>query len=203
MRYKTLSALIATAAFAPFVAQAEGLSYTFLEAGYLNTDIDEFDETVGGWGLKGSFEITDNIFAFANYADQSAEIGRGLGDIDLQGWDLGVGYAYPIAKQTDIYGTIGYVSVDADLPEWTEEFIDSDPEDNGYSLGLGIRTRFAERFEVEGTAQYANLSDFGDEFQFDFQGRWYITDMFALGVGYIAGDETSTFYGGVRMEFGN
>ena len=201
MRYKILSVLAASAALAPFMAQAEGLSYTYLEAGYLNTDIDEFNETVGGWGLKGSFEFTDNIFAFAEYTDQSASI-RG-GNIDLAGWNVGAGYAWPIADQTDIYGTIGYVSVDADLPSRYNDLIDVDPEDDGYSLGLGIRTRFAESFEVEGTAQYANLSDFGDEFDFGIYGRWYVTDMLAFGVGYNIGDETSTFLGTVRLEFGH
>ena len=98
---------------------------------------------------------------------------------------------------------VAYVSVDVDLPEWTEDYLDSDPEDSGYSLGAGVRTRFAERFEAEANVQYANLSDYGDEFEFGVMGRWYITDMFALGVGYSAGDETSTFYGSVRMEFGN
>ena len=201
MRFKILSVLTASAALVPFMAQAEGLSYTYVEAGYLNTDIDEFEETVGGWGAKGSFEITENIFAFANFADQSANIGQGVGDIDFQSWDIGVGYAWPIADQTDIYGTIGYVSVDADLPGSIEDYFGSDPEDSGYSLGAGVRTRFAERFEAEANVQYANLSDYGDEFEFGVMGRWYITDMWALAVGYNAGDETSTFYGGVRLQF--
>jgi len=68
MRYKTLSVLAASAALAPFMAQAEGLSYTYVEAGYANTDIDEANETLGGWGLKGSFEITENIFVQGRYA---------------------------------------------------------------------------------------------------------------------------------------
>jgi len=201
VRSKILSVLAASAALVPFMAQAEGLSYTYIEGGYFNTDIDDFSETVGGWGLKGSFEFTENIFGFAEFKDQSANVGGG--NIDFASWNVGVGYAWPIADQTDIYGTLGYVSVDADLPNSWNDFIDVDPEDDGYSLGLGIRTRFAERFEVEGTARYSNLSDFGDEFDFGAFGRWYVTDMVALGVGYVAGDETSTFLGTVRLEFGH
>jgi hypothetical protein len=76
-------------------------------------------------------------------------------------------------------------------------------EDDGYQLGVGLRTRFAERFEVEGVAQYQNLSDFGDEIQFDFMGRWYVIEhlALALGLGYSFGDETDTFAGSVRWEF--
>jgi hypothetical protein len=197
MKFRIISALVASAAILPFAAQAEGLSYTYVEAGYLNTDLDEFNETVGGWGLKGSFEITDNIFVYGRYQDQSANVGGG--EIKFQPWDLGVGYAWPIADQTDIYGTVGYTSFDADVPA---RFGFRNASDDGYTLGAGIRTRFAEQFEVEGTARYANLSDYGDEFDFGIYGRWYITDMFAVGLQYNAGDETSTFGASLRLEFG-
>jgi opacity protein-like surface antigen len=196
MRFKIISAVIASAAFVPFLAQAEGLSYSYLEAGYLNTDLDESSETVGGWGLKGSWEFVDNWFAYGRYADQKTDV-RG-GEIKFQPWDIGLGYAWPLAEQTDIYGTVGYASVDLDVP--TAAGI-RNTNDDGYTLGAGIRTRFAESFEVEGTFKYQNLSDYGDEFDFGVQGRWYITDMFALAVGYNAGDETSTFYGGLRLQF--
>lgn len=198
MRTKILSVLAASAALVPFMAQAEGLSYTYVEAGYANTDIDEVNETLGGWGLKASFEITENIFVQGRYFDQKTDV-RG-GEITLQPWDFSVGYAWPIADQADIYGTIGYTSVDIDVPGFAEL---RNASDDGYTLGLGIRSRFAENFEVEGTAKYANLSDYGDEFDFGVFGRWYITDMFALTAGYNIGDETSTFWGGVRLEFGN
>ena len=49
---KIIPAIAATAAFVPFMAQAEGLSYTYAEAGWLQSDINEFDEDLGGWGLK-------------------------------------------------------------------------------------------------------------------------------------------------------
>ena len=198
MRFKILSTVLATAAFVHFMALAEGLSYTYVEAGFANTDVDEANETVGGWGLKGSFEITENIFVQGRYSDQKTD--TSLGDVKFQPWDIAVGYAWPIADLTDIYGTVGYTSVDLDVPSAAGI---TNTSDDGYTLGAGIRTRFAERFELEGTARYQNLSDYGDEFDFGVFGRWYVTDMFALAVGYNAGDETSTFWGGVRLEFGH
>jgi len=198
MRFKIASALVASAALVPFMAQAEGLSYTYLEAGYANTDIDEASETVGGWGLKASFEITDNWFVYGRYADQKTDVASY--EITYQPWDIGVGFAWPLAEQTDIYGTVGYASFDLDVPNIAAL---RNTNDDGYTLGGGVRTRFAERFEVEGTAKYQNFSDYGDEFDFGIFGRWYLTDMFALSVGYNIGDETSTFWGGLRLEFGN
>jgi hypothetical protein len=194
MRYKILSVLAASAALAPFMAQAEDLSYTYVEAGYLTTNFDEFNESLGGFGLRASIEITDKFFAFGTYADQKTDV-AGY-DIKFQPWELGVGYAYPITDSVDLYGTVGYISVDADAPSFV-----ANTEDDGYQLGVGLRTRFAERFEVEGVAQYQNLSDFGDEIQFDFMGRWYVIEHLALGLGYSVGDETDTFAGSVRWEF--
>jgi opacity protein-like surface antigen len=194
---KSLTVAAAVAALLPFAAQAEGLNYSYVEAGYLNTDLDEFSETVGGWGLKAGFEITENIFVYGRYADQKTDI-RGGEEIKFQPWDLGIGYAWPLAEQTDIYGTVGYASIDLDVPR-SIDFPNT--SDDGYTLGAGIRTRLADQFEVEGTARYANLSDYGDEFDFGIFGRWYVIERLALGVGYNAGDETSTFSGSVRWEF--
>ena len=74
MRFKFASALAASAAFVPFLAQAEGLSYSYLDAAYVNTDIDRFDEDVDGFALRGSYELTNNVFVFAGYADQGTSV---------------------------------------------------------------------------------------------------------------------------------
>ena len=74
MRFKLFTALIATAALAPAYAHAEGFSYSYVEGGYVNTDIDDLDEDVDGFALKGSFELTPHLFVFGNYANQGTSI---------------------------------------------------------------------------------------------------------------------------------
>ena len=191
---KILTVIAATAAFVPFMAQAEGLSYTYAEAGWLQSDIDDFNEELGGWGLRASWEIVDNFFVFGRYADQSTTV-RG-GEYTFQPWDLGVGYAYPVNETLDIYGTFSYSNIDADVPGPI-----TNTDDNGYTLGLGARTRLIEKLELEGTVKYANFSDYGDNTAFEFAGRWFFTDAFAFGLEYSAGSELDTFGAMLRYQF--
>jgi predicted porin len=191
---KIFTAIAATAAFVPFMAQAEGLSYTYAEAGWLQSDINQFDEDLGGWGLRASWEIVDNFFVFGRYADQKTD--TSAGEFTFQPWDIGVGYAYPITETFDVYGTASYSNIDADAPSFVEN-----TSDDGYTLGLGARTRLIEKLELEGTVKYANFSDYGDNTSFEFAGRWFFTDAFALGVEFTAGDEVDTFGAVVRYQF--
>lgn len=191
---KIFTAIAATAAFVPFMAQAEGLSYTYAEAGWLQSDVNEFDEDLGGWGLRASWEIVDNFFVFGRYADQKTD--TSAGEFTFQPWDIGVGYAYPITDTFDIYGTASYSNIDADAPYFVKN-----TSDDGYTLGLGARTRLIDKLELEGTVKYANFSDYGDNTSFEFAGRWFFTDAFALGLEFTAGDEVDTFGAAVRYQF--
>ena len=194
MRFKFASALAASAAFVPFLAQAEGLSYSYLDAAYVNTDIDRFDEDVDGFALRGSYELTDNVFVFAGYADQGTSV-AGF-DIDLQTYNLGLGYAWPLGEALDVYGKAGYVSAQADVQGL------GDADDDGYSLAVGLRGRAVEQLELEGAVNYVDLSDSGDDTTLDLGARWYFTPQFAFGVEGSFGDDANTYGLGVRWNFG-
>lgn len=194
MRFKFASALAASAAFLPFLAQAEGLSYSYLDAAYINTDIDRFDEDVDGFALRGSYELTNNVFVFAGYADQSTSV-AGF-DIDLQTYNLGLGYAWPLGKALDVYGKVGYVSAEVDAQGF------GDADDDGYSLAVGLRGRAVEQLELEGAVNYVDLSDSGDDTTLDLGARWYFTPQFAFGVEGSFGDDANTYGLGVRWNFG-
>jgi hypothetical protein len=194
MRCKLISALAATAALAPFLAHAESVSWSYLEGGYVNTDIDRFDEDVDGFALRGSYELTGEVFVFGGYTDQSTSA-AGL-DLDVQSWNLGLGYAWPLGQALDLYGKLGYVSAEADL----EGFGDAD--DDGYSLAVGLRGRAVEQLELEGAVSYVDLSDSGDDTTLDLGARWYFTPQFAFGVEGSFGDDANTYGLGVRWNFG-
>jgi hypothetical protein len=193
MRFNILSALAATSALLPFLAQAEGLSYSYVDLAYINTDIDQFDQDVDGFALRGSLEITDQVFLFAGYTDQSTSIFDN--DLDVQTFGLGVGYAWPIAPSTDLYGKIGYVKTEADYDRFNAD-------DDGYSLGVGLRGRVADQFELEGALNYVDLSDSGDDTSLGLAGRWFFTEQFALGVEAAFGDDANTYGVGIRWNFG-
>jgi hypothetical protein len=178
----------------PFLAQAEGFSYSYLDAAYVNTDIDQFDEDVDGFALRGSYELTNNVFVFAGYADQGTSV-AGF-DIDLQTYNLGLGYAWPLGKALDVYGKVGYVSSEADVQGL------GDADDDGYSLAVGLRGRAVEQLELEGAVTYVDLSDSGDDTTLDLGARWYFTPQFAFGVEGSFGDDANTYGLGVRWNFG-
>jgi hypothetical protein len=193
MRFKIASAFAATAAQLPFLAQAEGLSYSYVDLAYITTDIDQLDDELDGFALRGSLEVTDQVFLFAGYSDQSTSV-RGR-DIDGEAFNLGVGFAWPIAASTDLYGKLGYVSSEIDFPGGSYD-------DDGYALGVGLRGRVADQFELEGSLNYVDLSDSGDDTSLGLAGRWYFTDQFALGVEGAFGDDATTLGVGIRWDFG-
>lgn len=194
MRYKLVSALAVTAALLPWTSQAEGLSYSYLDAAYVNTDIDRFDEEVDGFALRGSFEIADQLFVFANYADQGTTV---LGtDIDLRSYGFGLGYAWPLADALDLYGKVGYVNAEIDVPGF------GDADDDGYSLAVGLRGRVAGQLELEGSLDYVDLSDSGDDTALGLGARWFFTEQFAVGIEGSFADDANTYGLGVRWNFG-
>jgi hypothetical protein len=193
MRKYILALLAATLAFAPLLVRAEGPSYSFVEAGYIVTDIDDFDEEFDGFGIGGSFEFVENWFLYASYLDQTAEISNV--DIDATGFDVGFGYAFPLTDTMDLYGKLGYTEVEI-------EVFDESVDDDGYALSLGLRARVIEQLELEGAVNYVDLSDSGDDTSLGLAARWYFMPQFALGIEGAFGDDANSYGVSARWEFG-
>jgi hypothetical protein len=193
MRFKILSSLVATAALVPALSQADGFSYSYLEGAYVNSDVDNFDKDIDGFAVRGSVELPKNIFLFGNYTDQGTSI---LGtDVGLQALELGAGYAWPLASNLDLYGKVGYVHAEADLPG-------PNIDDDGYLLGVGLRGRVAEKFELEGGVKYRDLSDWGDDTTVGLAARYFFTPNFAAGLDGEFGEDANSYGVNVRWNFG-
>lgn len=198
MRKPSLTSLVALLALGPLAAQAEGISYTYVDVGYVTTDLDAVSKDVDGFLLRGSLEIADNWFVYARYVDQSVSF-SGV-DVDVEQYAVGAGYAWSFRDNMDLYGRAGYVSAQADASGGG--FGGYDIDDDGYEVGVGIRARPLDPFELEGSVNYVDLSDAGDDTAFGIAGRWFVTDNLALDVeGEFASDANS--YGvGFRWAFG-
>lgn len=190
--------LAAAIAMAPLAAGAQNatapISYSFVDLGYVTTDIDGVSKDLDGWLLRGSFEPVENLFVYGRYVDQSVSFQGG--DVDTQTWALGVGYAFPLADNVDLYGKAGYLNADGSAGP-------IDLNDDGYEIGAGLRARPIDMLEVEGSVTYQDLSDAGDDTVFGIAGRWYIADQFALGIEGEFGDDADTYGIGFRWAFGN
>jgi Ax21 family sulfation-dependent quorum factor len=157
---RSLLALTLLAAL-PFTASAaDGLSYTYVEGGYVATDTDAGD--ADGWGINGSAAFADNFHVFGGYTFQKTDDetigGLRFDGIDVDQWRVGLGYNHPVAANTDLLARVAYENYDVEG--------DNDRLD-GYSAEVGVRSALAPNFEGYAMAGYED----GDRFDGDFYGR--------------------------------
>src|SRR5688572_23320051 len=144
---RSLLALALVAAL-PFAAQADDkLSNTWIEGDYVNVDGD-----ADGFGVRGAFEFGDTGF-YGLGGWRSVEIDDT--NIDVDHWELGVGYAHDVSENMDLISELAYNQVDV------EGF-----DDDGYRASVGLRGSFTPNFEGIVKANYLD----GDEFDGDFTG---------------------------------
>jgi hypothetical protein len=198
MRSKLLSAMVAATLALPMVASADDVTYSYADLNYVTTDIDGVDEDLDGFALRGSIEITDQAFLFGNYTDQSAESG-GV-DVDYTTYTIGGGYAWSLSDTADLYGKLGYANaeVEVNVPGFGGFKVD----DDGFLLGMGLRGRVAQVFELEGSVNYLDFSEGGDDTSLGVAARWFLTDQLNVGLEGDFGDDVTTYGVGMRWNFG-
>lgn len=186
-----LSAVLAVSA-----ARADDISYNYLDVGYAQVDIDDYSEDADGFLLRASFEITPNVFIFGGYSDLSVDV-DGFGfDVDLKEYDMGAGYAWPVGRSSSLYGTLRYVSAEA-------EALGVGLDDDGYGAALGLRTRPAPSLELETFVDYVDLDDSGDDTSIGLAGRYFFTPQFALALEAQFSDDATAYGLGFRWHWGN
>ena len=180
----------------PCFARAEGPSYSFVEAGCIVTDVDDFDEEFDGFSDDSVARSNSSRAGTcaAGYIDQSAEI-FGV-DVDPTGFDVGVGYAFPL---TD---AIGSLRQSLATRKSRSKHSTSSVDDDGYELGVGLRASVMEQLELEGAVDYVDLSDSGDDTSFGVAARSYFMPQFALGIEGELGDDADSYGVSARWEFG-
>lgn len=189
MNLKIASAITASLALLPLAAQSQDISYSYVEAAYIETDLDGVSRNADGWALRGSIGITDEVFIFADYGDQS------IGPFDFQSYNVGAGYAWPLAERTHLYGKVSYVKAEADG-------FGLSADDDGYGLGVGVRHLVTDQFELGAAANYVDLSDSGDDTAFSLGARWHFTPQLSLGAEASFSDDANGYGVGLRWSFG-
>ena len=105
---RSLLALSLIAAL-PFAATAaEGVSYNYVQGGYVATNGDG-NGNADGFGIDGSVAVHPNFHIFGGYNTQDVD----NTNIDVDQWKLGVGYNYEIAPKADLVTRTVYKKVDA------------------------------------------------------------------------------------------
>lgn len=192
--FAALAAAGALLATAPLASHAESLGYSYWQLGYVGADIDGLSNKADGWGAGLSYEVTDRIFLDATYVDIGASF-AGF-DIDEQDYTLGVGYAYPITPNNDLIGRVGYARVQGEVESL------GNGSDDGYTLGVGWRSRPLDAVELEAAVSYVDLSDAGDTTSFGLGAYWYFVPQVALGVSGSYNDDVTSYMIGFRGTWG-
>ena len=118
---------LALVAALPFAAAAQdagsGLSYNYVQGGYVGSNTDAGD--TDGWGLGGSVAVHPNVHIFGNYAKHDID---GV-SANFDQWRLGVGYTKSISPKADFVANIAFDKYDAG----------GNLDFDGYSAEAGVR----------------------------------------------------------------
>lgn len=191
MLKRTLFAL-ALAAALPMSAQAGEVSYSYIQAGYASTHLDDLGGAdFNGWSLDGSVGFGDSSFyGFGGYktGDESS--------VDLNQTHLGVGWH-----------SSGTAQWFAEV-SWIKDEIDygfTSFDDNGFSVGGGVRGFMGDKFEGNAKLSYTDVGDFGDGFGVGLAGIFHFNDTWGAYASYDYSDRgdfnLDTWGLGVRASF--
>ena len=220
-RNRTLALAVAAALVMPLAAQARN-DFNYLEANYINVDLDfsdtiEEDEFIfrgktdadSGFQVGGSWQFWEQFHLFGEYSDASQDFtlsADGMdfkGDFDVIRWRIGVGYAMELSPEFTVYGRVSYDH--AELGSLKIEGLDlGDVDDDGLGGELGALWNIGPQFQLQGHVRYSAVGDVIEDFDsdvlFGIAGRWFFMDQFALQAGYEMG-EINTWNVGARWTF--
>lgn len=173
----------------PALAQNE-VSYSFLELGYVDTELDNLNVDGDGFALRGSYAFTDLFHGFASYTDTEYDFG-----VSAEQFELGGGLRFALNPRLDLVTTLSYVDVSVDIPGRR------DADDDAIALAAGLRSRVSDALELRGEIKHFNYDKGSNDTALGFGARYYFTNQFALtGDVSVADDVGSTFLLGARFD---
>ena len=149
-------ALAAALAFASFAATAGDLSYSYVEGGYVRTDIDDLGDG-DGFGVNGSVAVHDNVFLFGGYSMQDADE-SGV-EVDLDAMRLGAGFNWALNDRADFLAQAGWERAETEVS--FNQFGDGDARADAWFIEGGFRGLLSVDGDIEGwaLAGYTDIHD--------------------------------------------
>jgi hypothetical protein len=189
-------------ATAPFLANADDMSYRYFQVGYMESDIDNTGDTgdLDGFATRGSIGFAENFFVFTEYSNQTVDGDDGEGgdvDVTLKQLVVGLGGHYGLSENLDLVGRVGYADLTLDIDGLGIE----SPDESGFMAGGGLRGRLGEHVEIEGGVVYYDYNDVMDEVGAEVLFRYHFNDRWALAFEYQDVGDITTMMGGVRISF--
>jgi len=228
-RKTTVALAVAMALSLPMAASARGLDFNYLEANYINVDVDfsdSFTDEDGtfslatddgdGFQIGGAWHVWEAVHLFGEYstASQDIAVSDGIltaeGDFDVVRWRLGVGNSFPVSDVMSMYGRISYDRIEfKDFKAEGESLgSEADTKDDGFGAELGLLWAATPQFHVQPYVRYTSVGEidpekndtFDADVLFGIGARWFVTENFALQAGFETG-EIETWNVGGRFAF--
>lgn len=150
-----LLAALPAIGFSASAVAAEGISYNYVEGGYVRTDTDF--EDADGIGANGSFAIAPNFHLFGGFSRQETDDftagGVRFPGIDVNQWRFGVGYNHALSPRADLLTRVAYERAEVGGFDF-----------DGYSVEAGVRGALAPNLEGYALAGYEDGSGFDGAF---------------------------------------
>jgi hypothetical protein len=170
-------------------ASAQGFDYNFLSVGYERVDLDAggVDIDGDGFGVEGSFEISESFFLFGGYTAAELE-----STVDVDFLSAGVGWHTPLSEQMDFVAGFSYENVDTDFGD-----------EDGYGVNVGLRYQATDAVELNGGINYIDYGNDGDDTAFGLRVLVGVTDNIDVGLSGEWGDDVSSYGISGRFYFGS
>jgi hypothetical protein len=176
--------LLTAAAFtvATFSAVAENPSFSYLDLGYANWDIDNAGD-IDGFEIKGSGDINEHFYVAGDYTRLSES---GV-SIDLT--TLGLGYKNNFSDTSTFFAEVDYASIN---PEFGSS-------EDGYEVTLGIRSMVTNKLELNGAVEYLDIN--GDSTSLVLGSAYNFTEKFGMYAHYKVESDINRYALGLRLNF--
>lgn len=189
-------------------AHAADLSYTWIEGGYaqLNIDDDFLGDPEGKGGyVRGSYQLSSQAYVFGGYARVSEDYSYGGDrlDVDVDQTELGFGFRMEAGDNVDFTADIALVRLgaDAEVRFANGDRFGLDDSTNAGRVTVGLRGTPSPRTEAWIKGGYLDGSDLDGEFVGTLGGQFKFNPTWGLVVeGEVTGDFTR-YFAGVRASF--
>ncbi len=179
---------IAVLSLFPIAGLTDGFDYTFVEGGFVSSEINVGGTDADGDGLQfaGSYAFNDQIHFIAKYVDQNYDFG-----IDTTTISFGAGISQVLNRDWDFIGQLSYVSLDTN----------TGGDDGGLGLMGGVRGRVRPDVEVDAGINYTDVG--ASDTSLFVSGRYFLSNTLTVGGGLTLDDGDTAFNLTVRSLFGH
>ncbi|QOL24913.1 hypothetical protein LP316_11410 [Thalassotalea sp. LPB0316] len=152
------------------------VSWDFAELGYKKVKFDGL--TLDGYAVNISKLVTEQVYVFGSFARTQDDIDVGLAsdiNVELDQYNLGVGYRSQVNDTTDFFTAISYEIADVSAA-------DEGMDDDGFAVDFGLRSMFGENLELAGTFGLLHLE--GTDYVAGVSANYQFTENFSATLGF-------------------